>query len=405
MAERATRPNPWTQSWSRRVAEIAAMLRETSTYGDDPQESVLAFSRRMRAITPVDPWREPHRLPVMEGGFLGEVLYAGEPRFVPDLRVTPDDPAAAYLEGMRAAFAVPSWDNGEALNMVVQLAADPNALDPERLPEVLWTANLFGRATKNLVLSRQVKEAYAALDHELKTVADMQMSLLPRDTPSIRTLELATHYQTSHRAGGDYYDFFDLDADRWGILVGDVSGHGTPAAVLMAIVHAIAHLMPGEPWPPHRVLAHVNRELARRYTREGGAFVTMLYAAYDADARVFHYANAGHPDPIVRRRGGSIERPRHPGAGLPLGIVDDAEYAPHALALAPGDAIVLYTDGITEAFDDRRELFGEARLERAIARGGSTAAEILGAIIEAVGAHAGLASRSDDRTLVVGVAH
>lgn len=433
--EPPSRVNPWSLGWEHRLRDIADVLRETSSYRDDPQESVQAFVKHIRRIIPSDravslsrrglerpayritrsttwahspdPWKEAHKLPMFTRGILGEFLYAGEPRFIPELVIPPDDPAREYLEGMTTAMVLPTWEEGEVLNMVVQMAESPGTFDPERLPEMLWTSNLFGRATKNLVLTRDVREAYAALDRELRSVAEMQMSLLPRETPPIRGLDVATHYQTSTRAGGDYYDFFDLGMDRWGILVADVSGHGTPAAVLMALVHAIAHLMPGEPWPPHRALAFVNRELTRLYTREGGAFVTMMYGVYDARERVLHYANAGHPEPMIRRRDGAVVSGEHPARGLPLGIMDEAEYATHAIAFSPGDALVLYTDGITEAYDASRELFGEERLKRAVARGaesgGEGAGAILASIIEAVGAHAGLTHRSDDRTLVVGL--
>lgn len=425
----------WSQGVEHRLREVVEMLRETSRAGDDPQASVAAYAKRVRRWTDsdrvisisrrglekphvrvtrsttwkesIDPWKNFDRLPLFSSGFLSEVIHAGDPLVLNDASFSVRDPAYEYLEGMRSALVLPTWDNGEALNMVVQLAERPNAFDADRLPEQLWISNLFGRATKNLALSRDVKEAYAALDRELRSVADMQMSLLPSETPAIPTMELATHYQTSTRAGGDYYDFFQLPDDRWGILVADVSGHGTPAAVLMAIVHAIAHLMPGEPWPPHRALAYVNRALTKRYTKDGGAFVTMIYGVYDARTRVFHFANAGHPEPMVRAADGKTRTIPHPGAGLPLGIMDDTAYTTQDLTLKPGEALVLYTDGITEAYNSEKELFGEARLMDAISRGGSRpeggAGGILAAIVEGVGAHAGLAHRSDDRTVVVGL--
>src|SRR4029079_9044984 len=116
--------------------------------------------------------------------------------------------------------------------------------------EHTWMANLFGRATHNLVLRQEVSKAYDSVEKELQVVADIQRSLLPQELPKIPSLQLATHYQTSQRAGGDYYDFFPLDNGKWGILIAAVSGHGTPAAVLMAVTHSIAHTHHGEPDPP-----------------------------------------------------------------------------------------------------------------------------------------------------------
>src|SRR5207244_2587168 len=133
-----------------------------------------------------------------------------------------------------------------------------------RLPELVWLSNLFGRATNNLVLSEELQRAYQTLDRELKVVGQIQRSLLPARLPTIPTLDLATHYQPSQRAGGDYYDFFPLPAGKWGIFIADVSGHGTPAAVLMAVTHCIAHTHPGPPQPPAKVLDYLNRHLATR---------------------------------------------------------------------------------------------------------------------------------------------
>src|SRR5207244_896716 len=156
--------------------------------------------------------------------------------------------------------------------MIISMRREPNSFDPQRLPELVLTSNLFGRATHNLVLSEEVKRAYEALDQELMVVADMQRSLLPRTLPQIPTLELAAHYQTSRRAGGDYYDFFALPGGLWGILIADVSGHGTPAAVMMAVTHSIAHTHSGPPTPPGELLAFINRNLHARYTNDSGSF-------------------------------------------------------------------------------------------------------------------------------------
>jgi sigma-B regulation protein RsbU (phosphoserine phosphatase) len=331
------------------------------------------------------------------------------------------------------------------LNVVVHTAFRENAFDLDKFPELVLQSNLFGRGTKNLVLARDLREAYEQIDAELKSVQDIQLSLLPRETPSIPSLELAAYYQTSKRAGGDYYDFFPLPDNQWAILVADVSGHGTPAAVLMAILHAIAHLMPGDVstrtagrvWEPHEAMAFVNRALSERYTRETGAFVTMLYGIWNETTKTFRYANAGHPAPVIRARDGGVRNHAFEDVGVPLGILADAEYATGTITLESGDGLVLYTDGITEAFNPSHEMFGEERMFGAVRRGFACCATthadahsllnaphaqpqaipmygelapqdppgsapgILNAIVDDLGKFAGLASRSDDRTLVV----
>jgi sigma-B regulation protein RsbU (phosphoserine phosphatase) len=426
-------------TWQQRLEHVVATMREISTI-TDPQEMATTYGRRMRGtVTPgptisisrrdlqspqyritrsslwpvqPDPWRERDKLPLFDRGILGELLYADEPRIVTSFRADPSDPAFDYLKHARSLLAIPMFENGTAINMVIFTSNEDQPIEPERLPDLVLTSNLFGRGTKALVLSRELREAYETLDRELRTVQEIQLSLLPRETPDLQTMQLATHYQTSRRAGGDYYDFFDLGLGptgrkRLGILVADVSGHGTPAAVLMAITHAVAHLTPGQPSPPDKVLEHLNDRLCSLYTRDGGNFVTAIYGIYDDETRTFTFSNAGHPDPIVRTftngASGELACIKHPDAGPPLGVVEGMQFGTHEVQLSPGEALVLYTDGIPEAFNNQGQMFGDARLCDTIERAGPTADDIAAAIVQAVGDFAGLAARSDDRTLVVGV--
>jgi len=283
------------ESWSRRLDVITVMMREMSLQ-TDPQAMVRVYGKRMREIMPVhryvalsrrglefpmyritrsslwaeeiNPWKQKDRLPLLEGGLFGELIYGDEPRIIDDLVISPDDPAAEYFEGQRSLIAIPHFDQGVALNMAVMMRDEPGAFDREEFPEQVLTSNLFGRATRTLALAEELKRAYDIVDRELKVVADIQRSLLPRTLPTVSGLDLAAHYQTSQWAGGDYYDFFPLPDGRCGILIADVSGHGTPAAVMMAITHSIAHAYPGplDPPPPCSTTSTSNWPLAIRPT-------------------------------------------------------------------------------------------------------------------------------------------
>jgi sigma-B regulation protein RsbU (phosphoserine phosphatase) len=191
----------------------------------------------------------------------------------------------------------------------------------------------------------------------LKVVGDIQRSLLPDKLPEIPGLQLAAHYLTSRRAGGDYYDFFPLSDGRWGIFIADVAGHGTPAAVLMAVTHSIAHALPGDPDPPSRLLSHVNRALAQRYTNGTGTFVTAFYGIFDPATRKLTYSCAGHPRPRIRNCEGGccgVAADTLDGSlGLPLGIDADEEFIDAQVQLKRGDVLIFYTDGITESRDPR----------------------------------------------------
>jgi sigma-B regulation protein RsbU (phosphoserine phosphatase) len=349
----------------------------------------------------IDPWKEKDRLPLLKGGLLAELIYSDEPRLVDALRFAPDDPAAEYFDGMHSLAAVPMYDQGVALNMVVFLRDEPAAFNPEEFPELVWVSNLFGRATHNLVLSGQLKEAYEAVDQELRVVADIQRSLLPAKMPDIPTMALAAHYQTSKRAGGDYYDFFPLPDGRWGILIADVSGHGTPAAVLMAVTHTLAHSYPGPSPTPGAMLNYVNRQLADRYTSQSGTFVTAFYGVYDPAKRSLTYASAGHNPPRLKRCDDGTLALLNQAGGLPLGIFGSETYEEATHHLVPGDQLVLYTDGITEAQNATGEQFGLARLDKVLEDCSVRASDLLKAVLVALDEFTAGHPAHDDRTVLV----
>lgn len=411
-----------------RLALVVDTMRELSRQ-TDPQAIVRLYTRRMQELVPTDrrislsrreltpprvrvtrfnlwneeinPWKERDRLPVLHGGLLADLIWAGVPCVFNDLQLDPDDPSRPYLLGQRSLMALPMFDQGESLNMVVLAREEPAAFDTKRLPEHVWLANLFGRMTAGLVLKEQAQTAYAAVDYEMKLVADIQRSLLPRTLPPVPTLDLAAHYQTAHRAGGDYYDFFPLPEGKWGILIADVSGHGTPAAVRMAITHSIAHAHPGPPAPPSAMLAHVNRVLTQRYTNEADAFVTAFYGVYDPSHRLLTYSSAGHNPPRLKRCEDGTIASLDQARALPLGIDEDAVYVDAEHQLRPGDQIIFYTDGIIEASDGRGELFGLQRLDLVLGNCMLSATGLIEAVLDAVDAFTGGAPATDDRTLVV----
>jgi sigma-B regulation protein RsbU (phosphoserine phosphatase) len=299
-------------------------------------------------------------------------------------------------------MALPLFDHGAALNMIISLRKDPQGPSIETLPERVWTANLFGRATQNLVLSDEVAKAYAAVDRELRTVADMQRSLLPRQLPQIPGLELAAHYETALRAGGDYYDFFELPDGNLGLLIADVSGHGTPAAVMMAVTHSIAHNHHGPPTPPSKLLEFINKNLSARYTTDGGTFVTAFYGIYDPRTHVITYSSAGHCPPRLKRFEDGCVVGLDGGLSLPLGIEPEERYFDVTATLRVGDALVLHTDGITEARrPNSSDLFGQERLDQVLNACTCDAEYMIRRTLLAVEEFTDSAAPNDDMTLLV----
>jgi sigma-B regulation protein RsbU (phosphoserine phosphatase) len=369
-----------------------------------PPPSYL-ITRSSRFPEEFNPWKQRDRLPLLTGGLLGEIAYAERPVVIEDLpsALSPDDPAHFYLQGFASLVAVPQYDNGVGLNVGISLFDTRELLDLTAVPMMHWQAGLFGRGTQNLVLRNQLAEALAELDRELNVVGEIQRSLLPRELPSPPGFRFAAHYETSARAGGDSYDFFDLGEHELGIFIADVSGHGTPAAVLMAVTHAIAHTRPGFPKPPGELLAHINDHLCRSYTA-AGTFVTAFYATLDLATRRLTYATAGHNPPRLRRADRVISLDGR--GGLPLGVLPDQSYADVEIALQPGDTLLLYTDGITESFAPAnsagaREMFGVARLDRLLTACAPASPEVcIQSIRDAVAEFTAGAPATDDRTLV-----
>lgn len=414
--------------WERRLADIMEMMREMSRQ-TDPQAMVAAYGRRVSRILPgdrwlslsrrdlepphyritryngwkenINPWKQKDRLPMLSGGLLGELLYAGEPRIIDDVQIAAEDPAAEYLAGQRSLMAVPMLDRGVAVNMVVTTVKKPAAFDKTKFPEIVWTSNLFGRSTHNLVMAEQVREAYDLVDRELQVVGDIQRALLPAELPDIPTLKLAVHYQTSRRAGGDYYDFFPLPDGRFGILIADVSGHGTPAAVMMAVTHSIAHMYPGTSAPPADLLNFVSRHLSRRYSDRVGSFVTAFYGIYDPKTRALAYSSAGHNPPRLKRCATGEILSLDGARTFPLGVSADVVYENAAVRLEPGDQVVLYTDGITEATDPSDVQFGVARLDAVLSECRQDAGAIIDAILKSLDGFTAALPATDDRTIIV----
>jgi sigma-B regulation protein RsbU (phosphoserine phosphatase) len=421
---------PEFQNWRKRLDFIVETMKQMSLH-TEPQAMVRDYGQRMRELlsndgfiavsrrdlaTPkyritrsnlwereVNPWKEKHLLPVLEGGVLGRVLYSNEPSIIEDFQVDAHDPAADHLKTARCLAAIPNYDQGESLNMTVLKWDRPRAVGLEQFPELVWMGNLFGRATQNLVLSEQLREAYEIVDHELRTVAEIQESLLPAELPEIPSLELDVHYQTSHRAGGDYYDFFRLPDGRLGMLIADASGHGTPAAVVMAITHSLAHAYPASPEDPAEFLSHLNGHLARRRQTQSHSFVTAFYGVFDPRGRELRYASAGHEPPRWRSVDGERVVPIDDAQSLPLGVIDDETYKERMIRLQAGDQLTLYTDGITETQNTGGDFFGYEGLDDALRLSNGAPRSMIDQVIDAIGRFSDDAPAHDDRTIIAAV--
>ncbi len=416
-----------SSNWEDRLKVIVDLMRELSKTSD-PEEMYQIFSRRMKELLyisrsisisrrhldypnvrvtrcslwkhRVTPWENNSILPVVSGGILAELIYGNNPVVLDDLKIDRHDPGYYYLEGQRSLLAIPNYDDGEALNMVIITREESEGFVKSHIPELVWLSNLFGRATQATLLSKKLKKAFEIADHEMQIVGQLQKSILPSKLPEIPGLDLAVYYHPSMQSGGDYYDVFVLPKGRYGILIADVAGHGTSAAVLMAITHSTVRTYTGSHYPPGLLLSYLNKHLAMNYTKHLGQFVTAFYAIYDPERSLLTYANAGHSPPRFLRSSDNVRFALEGKIGLPLGISERAEYHEESLQLVNGDQIIFFTDGIIEIVNSEGEPFGIKHLEEAISGYPVGAKEILEAILEKIGNFSQGQTATDDQTIL-----
>jgi sigma-B regulation protein RsbU (phosphoserine phosphatase) len=261
--------------------------------------------------------------------------------------------------------------------------------------------NLMNASIEHLLHVQREKQR---LDDELRIARDIQQSLLPDKPPVFAGLTIADLCVPAREVGGDYYDFFHLGPRQLGVLIADVSGKGTSAALYMAELKGLMLALSHEERSPKRLLTRVNRLLADHL--DNRSFITMTYAVIDLEARTLTHARAGHTPLIVASAAGTdVMVPNGMVLGLRLpGVGERFEslLEEHVRPIAPGDAIVFYTDGITEAMDVTGELFTDAELSRVItAHHTLDAAGIRERVLREVKAFVGEAEPHDDMTMVV----
>ncbi|MCB9849011.1 MAG: PP2C family protein-serine/threonine phosphatase [Phycisphaeraceae bacterium] len=423
-------PSPTT---SPEIAHLTRMLRRVSE-ARTPQESSLLFGQLTRELHPIDgfcsvsrrglgdgqykitraylkgdlpteqdtanPWRDWNKLELHRGGFIGEVIARDEPQYFPDLNISDDPVLGDAIAGFGTCAAFPVFDDGEALNWAFSFQRKSDGIPIESFIHWLLTINLNGRATKNLVTIQEVEKLNNQLAAQLERVARIQQSLLPERTPCIPGLAIATSYLTSNESGGDYYDFFDLGSGRWGVFIGDVSGHGAGAATVTAMANALLHAQPPDMGGPADTLAWLNKHMAAK--RIESSFMTAFYGVYDANDRTFTGANAGHPAPRQMQPRASATIPIVGASAPPLGVLERIMPEETVVPLGLGDTLVLYTDGVTEAFGgaDGRTMFGLSRLDATLSACTGEPPCVIDSIHAALHAHTGAMTRDDDQTIV-----
>ena len=255
------------------------------------------------------------------------------------------------------------------------------------------------RTLHHLELWREALESrdkLVALQNELSVANKMQQSILPTSFPTGRGFEIFGSMKPARDVGGDFFDVLSLEDGRIGLVVADVSDKGVPAALFMMSSRTLLKGAAIGLDAPGKVLSEVNQLLQEE--NDAAMFVTVFYAAFDPKSGELAYANGGHNTPlVVHADGSSTVIP--PTGGIALGVVPDFTYEESSMTLQPGDRVVLYTDGVTEAENDHGDQFGLERLCEVFTNGAPTDARATnGAVFDAVEAFAGEAPQFDDVT-------
>ena len=307
-------------------------------------------------------------------------------------------------EGFRAAAIVPLVAAGQSIGTLVIDSRQPRPFSEVEVRLLRLMANQAALAIETARLHREEIQRQR-LEEELAVGRQIQVSMLPAETPRLVGWQFATDFEAARHVGGDFYDYFPLPGDngRWGLVMADVSDTGVPAAIFMALSRTTIRNLALRGRAPADVMTWANRFIQE--DSGSGMFLTVFYAELDTNDGRLVYANAGHNPPLLWRAAAAAFDTLAPTCPL-LGVLESVNVTVETTWLAPGDVLVLYTDGITEAVDRDYGEFGQARLEETVreavsGRDDPTAADIQAAITTAVRAFAGAMVQVDDMTLLI----
>jgi sigma-B regulation protein RsbU (phosphoserine phosphatase) len=342
----------------------------------------------------------PTRLQVKLGeGITGTAAQMRKPLTIPDVRLDPRYIHCETSQGVRSELVVPLLLQDRLIGVLDLESADPNSFTPDH-ERLLTTLSAFiAIALENSRLYEEARQNEQRLLAELDTAREIQRQLLPRGAREVPGLDVTASYVPARELGGDFYDFLPYGNGKLALVLGDVSGKGTPAALFGSLAigilreHVVEH-----PCPPAEMLKMLN---ARLYAaRLDARFVAMAFALYEADVRRLTIASAGAPHPILVRNG-KVEDIRI--EGVPLGLLPEMDYDTYTLDLLAGDLLVFASDGIAESENPQKEEFGTERLASILSKTspGDSVEDISGAILLATDQFTGAAPPHDDRTLLV----
>jgi serine phosphatase RsbU (regulator of sigma subunit) len=228
-----------------------------------------------------------------------------------------------------------------------------------------WSEGTYAYELAQQRLDHELRER-ERIEQELLVARRIQQASLPKEVPTLEGWQISPYYGPAREVGGDFYDFFELEEGCLGIVVGDATGHGVPAALVMASARSMLRAVAQPSYSPGDALRRVNDPLATDIPPN--MFVTCFYAILDPKSATLSYANAGHDLPYLRRSDGDVEELR--ARGMPLGLMPGMGYEENEIELGADEGVLFYSDGLVEAHDPKGEMFGFPRLRRLVAAHG-----------------------------------
>jgi sigma-B regulation protein RsbU (phosphoserine phosphatase) len=292
-------------------------------------------------------------------GLIGQVALTAEPITSPDVRKNPN-----YINARsetRSEMVAPIISNTEVIGVFDLESDELNAYSEDDLQVLGLLASQVAIIIEKVMLHEQLIEK-KRLEGQLEVARQVQLELLPARDPQLEGYDISAYNFPTEEVSGDYYDWVQIYDDQIGLVIADVSGKGVPAALLMAFLRASLRAATHIGYSPHISMAKVNYLLWESIERN--QFVTAFYGILDVTNKTLTYTNAGHNPPILLKQNGDlsfIDR-----GSIPLGMFRDTRYHEYYLTTEPGDVLMLYTDGVTEAQDPHGEEFGRERLAEAV---------------------------------------
>jgi len=297
----------------------------------------------------------------MGEGLIGHVALSGKPFISPDVRKEP-----RYINARartRSEMVAPIISNDEVIGVFDLESDELNAYSKDDLEVLMLLASQVAIIIEKVMLHEQLIEKQR-LETQLEVARQVQLELLPARDPQLEGFDISAYNFPTEEVSGDYYDWVRIYDDQIGIVIADVSGKGVPAALLMAFLRASLRAATHIGYSPHISMTKVNYLLWESIERN--QFVTSFYGTLDASNRTLAYSNAGHNPPILMDVDGQAHFEER--GGVPLGMFRDSRYYEYYLTLEPGQVLVLYTDGATEAMNPAGEEYDRDRLVDAVRR-------------------------------------